>query len=365
MAGIAERVTHYAQQCGVAVTCHRLRHTYGRWMAEGEMPVLALSRLLGHAHIQTTQRDIDGADPQVRRSYAAAMAQQAEAMPLSDPAPDPPPVPRDPGPATVTRPARALPDGSTWLPEAPTAIREGTLSWRHHQQGCWKPSQRREHTLQRLRELRVFWQWQLAQRPLTSWAELTMRDMAGYQATELARGLRDTTVKSLLDRVYEVLRFLAERGEVSSIPLRPALVLPEPLPRHLTPTEVVAIETYVSQQARAEPEPSAVLDHALYSLLCHAGLRLGEALDLEVQDLEARRVRVREGKGRRDRVVYLSAPAVSALARYLPTVPHAGADLVLSRAGRPLSDSQAWARIRALGQAAGVAGVPPHRLRHT
>ncbi len=96
-------------------------------------------------------------------------------------------------------------------------------------------------------------------------------------------------------------------------------------------------------------------------------MRLGEALDLEVQDLdlEARRVRVREGTGRRDRVVSLSAPAVSALTRDLPTVPHASADLVLSRAGRPLGDAAVWARIRALGQAAGVTGVSPHRLRHT
>ncbi len=108
-----------------------------------------------------------------------------------------------------------------------------------------------------------------------------------------------------------------------------------------------------------------MLDHAHSYLVCHAGLRLGEALDLEVQDLDldARRVQVREG--RRDRMVSLSTPAVSALLRYLPTVPHAGADLVLSRAGRPLGDAAVWACIWALGQAAGVAGVSPHRLRHT
>lgn len=367
VAGIEERVTHYALQCGVAVTCHRLRHTYGRWMAEGEMPVLALSRLLGHAHIQTTQRYIDGADPQVRRSYEAAMAQQALPVPPSLPAPDLPAVTHEPGPATVTRPALVLPDDSTWLPEAPAAIRQGTLSWLHHQQGLWKPSQRREHSIQRLRELRVFWEWQLAQRPLTSWAELSTRDIAAFQAAELARGLRAKSVKTLLDRVYEVLRFLAERGDVSSLPLRPALALPEPLPRHLTPAEVVMLETHLSKQTSTNSDAATLLDQALYYLLCHAGLRISEALELQVQDLDlgARRIRVREGKGRRDRVVYLSESAVSALTRYLPSVPHAAGDLVLSRASRPLGDAQAWARIRALGQAAGVAGVSPHRLRHT
>lgn len=367
MAGIEERVTHYAQQCGVAVTCYRLRHTYGRWMAEGEMPVLALSRLLGHAHIQTTQRSIDGADPQLRRSYEAAMAQQAVPVPPSVPASDAPLIAREPGPATVTRPVLPLPDGSDWLPEAPAAIRQGTLAWLYHQQGCWKPSQRREHSIQRLRELRVFWEWQLAQRPLTSWDELTTRDITAFQAAELARGLRAKSVKTLLDRVYEVLRYLAERDEVSSIPLRPALALPEPLPRHLTPAEVVRLETHLTTQPSANPDAATLLNEALYYLLGHAGLRLCEALDLQVQDLDlgARRVRVREGKGRRDRVVYLSEPAVLALARYLLSVPHATGDLVLSRAGRPLGDAQTWARMRALGQAAGVARVSPHRLRHT
>jgi integrase len=63
VAGIQNRLRHYAQRSGVDVTCHRLRHTYGRWLAESEVPVLALARLLGHSSIRTTQRYIDGADP--------------------------------------------------------------------------------------------------------------------------------------------------------------------------------------------------------------------------------------------------------------------------------------------------------------
>ena len=96
-------------------------------------------------------------------------------------------------------------------------------------------------------------------------------------------------------------------------------------------------------------------------------MRVSEALDLQVQDLDlgARRVRVRDGKGRRDRVVYLSRKAAAVLEAYLQTVAHASADLVLSWQGRPLPYAEAWARMRDLGKAAGVGGVSPHRLRHT
>jgi len=366
VAGIQERVQQYAQRCGVDVTCHRLRHTYARWLAEGETPVLALSRLLGHASIQTTQRYIDGADPQIRRSYEAAMERQPLRLSAPQPTADLLPAALRSEPATVTRPAPRALETSSWLEEAPDDVRQGGVAWLQHQWPLWKPSQRRAHASKRLRALRAFWQWQVARRTFSGWADLTSADLAAFMDAELARGIHPTTVKTTLDRVYEVLRFLADRGAVSVVPVRPALSQPDPLPRHLTPAEVLALETTL-EQATDLALPNAQLNRALYYLLSQAGLRISEALDLQMQDMDlvARRVRVRDGKGRRDRVVYLSSKASGALAAYLQTVPHASADVVLSRQGQPLSYSEAWARMRDLGRVAGVGGVSPHRLRHT
>ena len=366
VAGIQERVQHYALRCGVDVTCHRLRHTYGRWLAEGEMPVLALSRLLGHASLQTTQRYIDGADPQVRRSYEAAMERQPLTLSAPPTTPDLLPAAKLTEPATVTREAPAVVETADWLPEAPQGVRQGTLAWLQHQWPLWKPSQRRTHAHKRLRALRAFWEWQLARRPFNTWADLTTADLAAFMEAELCRGIHPSTLKTTLDRVYEVLRYLADQGDLPALPLRPALSQPDPLPRHLSPAEVLAIETALAQAADSA-RPFDPLNQALYYLLCHAGLRISEALDLQMQDVDlvARRLRVRDGKGRRDRVVYLSGQATATLAAYMQTVPHASADLVLSWQGRPLAYEEAWARIRDLGRAVGVDGVSPHRLRHT
>lgn len=83
VAGVQWLMRGYAQASGVAVTCHRLGHTCARWLAEGEMPLLSLARFLGHSSLSSTQRYIDGANPQVRRHYDQAI------QPLQTPAPAP------------------------------------------------------------------------------------------------------------------------------------------------------------------------------------------------------------------------------------------------------------------------------------
>lgn len=366
VAGIQERIAHYAQQSGVDVTCHRLRHTYGRWMAEHEMPVLTLARLLGHTSIQTTQRYIDGADPEVRRSYETAMAQRGRSPEATATVRDLAPPMTDRSATVVVRPEPLFVAGTDWLPEAPDWLREGVRDWLRRQAMTWKPSQRRHHAQTRLRELRLFWRWQLARRAFAGWQDLTSADVAAFMDAQLVRGLRAKTVKTILDRVYAVLRFLHAQGCLSALPERPSLRLPDPLPQHLSPREVLALEAAIERREHR----GAAQDHlelALYYLLGHGGLRISEALDLQVHDLDLanRRVRVRDGKGRRDRVVYLTSRASGAVRAYLETVPHAAGDLVLSWHRQPLTYEQAWERLRRLGEAAGVVGLSPHRLRHT
>ena len=85
-------------------------------------------------------------------------------------------------------------------------------------------------------------------------------------------------------------------------------------------------------------------DRALFSLLYGSGLRISEALSLNIEDmhLEEREFRV-VGKGNRERVGYLAEDTVRLLRRYLRDRgrPRQG-PLFESRHGTRLSYSMAW-----------------------
>jgi site-specific recombinase XerD len=343
IAGVQWVIRQYAQASGVAVTCHRLRHTCARWLAEGEMPLLSLARFLGHSSLQATQRYIDGANPHLRRHYEQAMQPLAKpAGPAAWPALEAqPPLALTPAPAATVR--RTPPDRfepPQWMEAWPAWWRDSCLLWLEHKWFTWKPSRRQSNAMTQLRDLRSFWGWQLAQREWVGWDDLQLADVAAFVQAALQRGLAAKTVKTSLDRVYELLDFLLARGQRATRLSRPDIALPESLPRHLPPEELLTLETYVKHQTLL-PNPDWLL-LALYYVLAHGGLRLCEVLDLKVADLDlaAHRLWVREGKGRRDRLVYLTPTACQALHHYLPTVPHAPADLLFSRHSLPLTSGQ-------------------------
>jgi site-specific recombinase XerD len=268
--------------------------------------------------------------------------------------------------ATVVRPTPPTFTPPAWLAEWPAWLRDSCLTWLKQRWFNWKPSRRQQHACTLLRQLRLFWRWQLAQRAFTGWSDLTLGDIEAFIQAELARGLKAKTVTAILDPVYSLLHYLLDTGQLHTIPPRPLMALPDPLPRHLLPDELLALESYVKQNA-GNTTQLPWLTVALYYVLAHAGLRIGELLDLQIQDLDLphRRLLIREGKNRRDRVVYLTQTAAQALGLYLPTVPHAPGDLVFSLHHQPLTYHQAWQRLRALAAAAGLAHLSPLRLRHT
>jgi site-specific recombinase XerD len=199
---------------------------------------------------------------------------------------------------------------------------------------------------------------------------LPLADLQAYQSQRVAHeGVTATTVNRVLCYVLTALQEQAEAGvpvDAAVFRLRP---LPEPqrLPRYLPESDCQRLETFV--QARLDsPDPLTRLENACFLVLAHTGLRASECVYLQVGDLDlpGRRLVVRQGKGRKDRVVYLSDLATQAVARYLgPTPRPAHAPLWVRPNGRPLRYEWLADKMSALGLAAGVVEVSPHRLRHS
>jgi site-specific recombinase XerD len=233
----------------------------------------------------------------------------------------------------------------------------------------YKPTRRRLQALHVLAELRRFWDWLLSQRAICQPWEVRLTDLQGYQQQRGTAGKAPQTINDVLHYVLALLRELADHGQpidASVFRWRP-VPRPDSLPRHLSAAESQLLEQHV-QARTARDEPLIRLENACFWVLAHSGLRASECVDLPYQDcdLTGQRLLVRQGKGGRDRLVYLSATAVQALRRYLADTPRpATAPLFTRPSGAPITYEWLLPHIAALGAAAGVVGVTPHRLRHT
>ena len=135
--------------------------------------------------------------------------------------------------------------------------------------------------------------------------------------------------------------------------------LGERLPRPMTREQVQAFMGRVA----------SLRDKALFSLLYGSGLRVSEALGLDIEDvnLEEREFRV-IGKGNRERPGYLAEDTVKLLRRYLRERgrPRQG-PLFGSRQGNRLSYAMAWRLFRKHADGLEENGTPLtiHQLRHS
>lgn len=368
VAGIQYCLQQHAQAAGVKLSCHRLRHTFARRLAEQGLPVDSLAKLLGHSQLQTTQRYIDGADPTVRADFATAMA-QLEATSLRDrgiasapPKPSPPPQPRTAPQAELLKLRERLTTLPAWLREAVDAY----LSWRWP---TWRGQTAYRQGINLVCLIQRFWDWLAAHRHVEGWKTFQRADLEAWLQARGQAEVSEVTIRNDLGQLRSVLRFL----EAHSYPLAASLFrvqLPrrqsEPLPRYLPEAEYQRLETLVLNTTQTETY-AASFDRAWFLTLAHTGLRLSELLDLRLGDLNLTSgyATVRGGKPGRDRVVYLTPSLVTSLKSYLGERPDVSEDdhLFLLH-GRVPTDRTIQRRLTDFGQQAGVA-VSPHRLRHT
>ncbi|MEK7818071.1 MAG: tyrosine-type recombinase/integrase, partial [Actinomycetota bacterium] len=310
------------------------------------------------------------------QAYQTAMnrleqgALQPPPPPTAAPPLPPPPEPAAPAPAGgANQPEPPLPDWDAWAPHLPTAIRQASLAYVKRRTPTWPAKRRRRRAKSVLNELAHLWAWFLAQRPLAHPGELSLKDLWAYQTDQQAKGYAAGTINRRLDFILGLARELAEHEEPvdhSVFRLR-ALPRPASLPRHLSEAESQRLEAFL--QARLpSPDPAIRLENACVFVLLHSGLRLGECADLRVQDLDlpGKRLVVRQGKGQRDRVVYLSEGTCQAIQTYLQGAARRPTDpLWLYPNGKPMTDSWLKAHLAAIGKTLEINPLYPHRLRHT
>jgi site-specific recombinase XerD len=201
-------------------------------------------------------------------------------------------------------------------------------------------------------------------------ATLTRAALEGAQARLARMRLAPASQARATSAWRTFTRFLARRGYLKEDPGRALLRPRRPvrLPRTLPETPLGAA---LDRLPRATPADRR--DRALLELLYSSGLRVGEAVGLDLSRLDSgeRTVRVR-GKGDKERVVPVGRQALEALAAMVADRVGAGAR---GRGDEPLFQNAAGGRLTARSVqrivAARLAGVgpgvaaTPHALRHS
>ena len=219
--------------------------------------------------------------------------------------------------------------------------------------------------------LRV-WRFLVEQCSVQTLSDVRRKHLYDYAERRLGLGKSVSCTNSDLRDFRSFMVFLQE--EEVAVPqalLRlHGLKQPDRLPRALTDEQVRQLrddfEARLSQAQYPHQVRDARLDRAVFHLFWQSGLRIGELEELRLEDLDlpGRKLSVRNGKGLKDRTVYLTDATVHALSAYLAVRGIGPTDHVFLYRNQPLKKDLARSRIKDAGKRAGVK-VYPHKLRHT
>lgn len=190
----------------------------------------------------------------------------------------------------------------------------------------------------------------------------THQDVEHFVERQYAHNLAPTTVNRRLYAVKHFFDFLLEKRQVLGNPVKPSHFAREgrPLPRALS---VEHIEALFAQMKHP-------MDKALFGLMLRCGLRVSEAVALKRRhiDWEQQALLIEQGKGKKDRRLYLCADAAEMLREALALRPQGvPGDAVFWNRKRPqvrLSDKAIQKKMERLSKAVGIE-ASCHSLRHT
>jgi len=188
------------------------------------------------------------------------------------------------------------------------------------------------------------------------------------------------TVNRRLASLATLMKWAKESGKIEHDPTGNVHAVPQtnPGPRYLDKKEQYALQRAIEkdmQLARMRyPKRwvSRQRDAAMVVFLLHTGLRLSEALTLQLGDVQLAerkgQVLVRQGKGGRVRTVPLNVQARKAMQEWLAVRPGNGSHVWVQVEGEPsdgLSNRSVQRVLVRIGQDAGLEHLTPHVLRHT
>lgn len=221
-----------------------------------------------------------------------------------------------------------------------------------------------------LRDLAKYRDW-VAGGGLSSYLAPTVRELTSYLGHLKEEGLAAPSVARNLIATKMFYRFLRleERVAQNTVELMNSPKLWQRIPHVLSPECVERLLNSPRNEDRFY-----LRDRALLETLYATGSRASEVVNLQIADMHLDSAFCKcVGKGSKQRVVPLGAPAISALKVYLrelrPTLTQGDQSnpwVFVSKGGKRLTREMLWILVKKYVRRAGLTGkISPHTLRHS
>jgi len=201
------------------------------------------------------------------------------------------------------------------------------------------------------------------------WLDVPIEDVTYRKITEyidylLGRRLRPKTINCYLNTVCQFYHYVSEEESIQIVnPVRKPNImkLPRSLPKHLKDEQIESL--FRNLKGRR--------DHAMFTLMLRCGLRVEEVAHLSLGniDLKRRTLLIQDGKGAKDRIVYISNDALRSLVEYIRVRPAGKARKVFlvekgPCMGQPISIRGIQKRMEYYARRTSLK-ISCHHLRHT
>lgn len=215
----------------------------------------------------------------------------------------------------------------------------------------------------------------LSNNSVTEISEINLPLIRSWLATQQVRGGARTTLSRRATSIRLFTKWAAKRGYLAT-DVGATLASPKPhrtLPGVLTQGDAVTALDSMATRAAEFDTPTSIRDVAIVELLYATGARVSEVCGLDLEDLDFHRNTIRVlGKGNKERMIPMGAPAVKALNTYIndarpQLLNDKSARAVFLGARGKRIDQRAVRTIvyEALSALEGVERMGPHALRHS
>ena len=224
---------------------------------------------------------------------------------------------------------------------------------------------------------------QQAQGASPAWDKLQRDDFRAYLRFLGRQNLSRAAIALRFSAMRTLYRFLIRRGAVAMSPIK-NLALPKTgkrLPKFLTVQQMLdllnaPLRSIDPRDEKSRGRPVSIVaryrDVAILETIYSCGLRISELCDLRVADIDWSECLVRvRGKGRKERVLPIGSPALTAIENYwrlLSRRPAVDQPVFLgeTRAARAVRPIMVARRLKGYLAEAGLdPGLTPHKLRHS